>query len=175
MKKNLLSIVILSLLVVNIVLTVIMMMNVMGTNQKTAAIVTDIASVLNLELDKGDGSSGSGSVSLEDTVVYSVQDSMTITLKRDEGDEKDHYCIVKVSFSLDSTNPDYAKYGDGAGDLSSMETLMKSEVINVISSYTLSEAQLSQQQMADDILKRIQELYGSNFIYKVSFSEIMFG
>lgn len=175
MKKNLLSIIILSLLVVNIVLTVIMMMNVMGTNQKTAAIVTDIASILDLELDKGDGTGASGQVSLADTVVYSVPDSMTITLKRDEGEDKDHYCIVKVSFSMDTTHEDYATYGGGTGDLSSMETLMKSEVINVISGYTLSEAQLSQQQMCDEILKKIQELFGSDFIYKVSFSEIMFG
>lgn len=174
MKKNLLSIIILSLLVVNIVLTVIMMMNVMGTNQKTAAIVTDIAGILDIELDRGDGSS-SGQVALSDTVVYSVPDSMTITLKRDEGDDKDHYCIVKVSFSMDSTHEDFAKYGDGAGDLSTMETLMKSEVINVISGYTLSEAQLGQQQMCDEILERIQELFDSNFIYKVSFSDIMFG
>lgn len=174
MKKNLLSIIILSLLIVNIALTAVMMLNVMGTNQKTAAIVTDIASILNLELDKGDGSS-SGTVSLADTVVYSVADSMTISLRRDEGETQDHYCIVKVSFSMDSTSEDYATYGGGTGDLSSMETLMKSEVINVISGYTLSEAKLGQQQMCDEILKRIQDLFGSDFIYKVSFSEIMFG
>ena len=43
MKKNLLSILILSLLVVNIVMTAIMLFSVIGTNKKTAAIVTDIA------------------------------------------------------------------------------------------------------------------------------------
>ena len=50
MKKNLLSIVILALLIVNLVLTSIMMFSVMSTNKKTAAVVTDIASVLQLEL-----------------------------------------------------------------------------------------------------------------------------
>ena len=39
MKKNLISIVILALLIVNIVLTAIMMFSVTGTSRKTAALV----------------------------------------------------------------------------------------------------------------------------------------
>lgn len=171
MKKNLLSIIILSLLVVNIALTAVMLFSVVGTNQKTASIVTDIAEVLAIELDT-DGMTGTGTaVSIADTAVYSIEDKMTITLKRDEGDTQDHYCIVKVSFSMDTTNPDYATYGD----LSAMETLLKGEIINVIGSYTLTEAQLSQDKICDEILERVQNLYESNFIYKVSFSEIMYG
>ena len=50
MKKNLLSIVILSLLIVNIVMTAIMLFSVIGTNKRTAEIVTDIAGILSLEL-----------------------------------------------------------------------------------------------------------------------------
>ena len=49
MKKNLLSIIILSLLVVNIILTVVMMLSVIKTNSATAELVTDIAGVLELE------------------------------------------------------------------------------------------------------------------------------
>ena len=54
MKKNLISIIILALLIVNIVLTSIMMFSVMGSSKKTTALVNDIASVLDLEL-KGSG------------------------------------------------------------------------------------------------------------------------
>ena len=50
MKKNLLSILILVLLIVNIALTVVMMISVTGTNKKTGELVTSIATVLNLEL-----------------------------------------------------------------------------------------------------------------------------
>lgn len=171
MKKNLLSIIILSLLVVNIALTGVMMFSVLKTNERTAAIVTDIADILALELDKGDGSDSAAAVSLADTEVYAIPDSMTITLKKDEGEEKDHYCIIKVSLSMDMTHEDYATYSD----LSTKESLIKSEIISVVSSYTISEAQLSQDKMCQQILERIQAMYGSNFIYKVSFSEIMFG
>ena len=171
MKKNLLSIIILSLLIVNIALTAVLMFSVLKTNEKTAAIVTDIADILALELDKGDGSDSVEAVSLADTEVYSIADSMTIPLKREEGDSKDHYCIVKVSFSMNMKDPDFATYSD----LSTKETLIKSEIISVIGSYTLGEAQLSQDAMCEEILKSVQQMYGSSFIYKVSFSEIMFG
>lgn len=169
MKKNLLSIIILSLLVVNIALTVVMMFSVVKTNQKTAEIVTDIASILKLELDTSEGSVQE--VSIADTQVYTIADSMTIRLKNDEGDDKDHYLIVKVSFSLNTKHEDFATYGD----LSTKEDLLKGEINSVVGSYTYAEAKLSPDQMCDEILRRVQTMYGSDFIYKVSFSEIIFG
>ena len=53
MKKNLISIIILALLIVNIVLTSIMMFSVNGAAQKTSALVTDIASIIKLDLNAG--------------------------------------------------------------------------------------------------------------------------
>ena len=69
MKKNFVSIIILALLIVNIVLTAIMMFSVIGTNSKTAALVTDIASAINLDLE---GSKGNAEVSvpIADVVRY---------------------------------------------------------------------------------------------------------
>ena len=60
MKKNLLTIVILALLLVNIALTAVMMISVTTTNNKTANLVTTIATVMNLELTGGPGSEESG-------------------------------------------------------------------------------------------------------------------
>ena len=47
MKKNLLSIIILALLVVNIGMTAFMMLSVMTTNSQTAKLISDIAAVHN--------------------------------------------------------------------------------------------------------------------------------
>ena len=66
MKKNLLSVLILALLVVNIVLTTIMMLSITKTNSKTAELVTNIATVMNLEL-YGPGGTAEEQVALEDT------------------------------------------------------------------------------------------------------------
>ena len=51
MKRNLLSIIILALLVVNIVLSAIMMVTVSSASRKTAALVADISAIIGLEID----------------------------------------------------------------------------------------------------------------------------
>ena len=83
MKKNLISIIILALLIVNIVLTSIMMFSVMGSSKKTTALVNDIASVLDLEL-KGSGDEEAKKeveVSMANTAVYDVPNQLTIPCK----------------------------------------------------------------------------------------------
>ena len=60
MKKNLLSILILALLIVNIALTAVMMVSVIGTNSKTGELVSSIAAVMNLEYYDPDGEASNG-------------------------------------------------------------------------------------------------------------------
>ena len=50
MKKNLMTVLILALLVVNIVLTSVMLVSIVGTNKKTAQLVDNITTAMNLEL-----------------------------------------------------------------------------------------------------------------------------
>ena len=52
---------------------------------------------------------------------------------------------------------------------------VKSEVISVISQYTVDEIKLSQDAICDEILKRVQQKFGSEVIFDVSISNIMFG
>jgi len=170
-KKNLLSIIILSLLVVNIILTSIMLFSVVSTNNKTAAIVTDIAGILKLEME-GQNEAEGAEVAMADTAVYQIAEQMTITCKRAEGDTKDTYCLVNVALSMNTKDPDYETY---SATLETNESLVKSEVIAVISSYTADEIKLDQDAICQEILERVQKMYGSKFIYKVSFSNIMFG
>ena len=70
MKKNLLSVLILTLLVINIALTSIMMFGMMSSVKSTSALVGKIAAVLNLELamDEKDEQQ----VSIADSVSYDI-------------------------------------------------------------------------------------------------------
>ena len=103
MKKNLLSIVILALLIVNLVLTSIMMFSVVSTNKKTGAVVADIASILKLELGTEEEQEVS-SVSMEDTAFHDMEEELTIMLAKDPLDEeaKEHFVLVQVSLSMDT-------------------------------------------------------------------------
>ncbi len=171
MKRNLLSIIILALLVVNLVLTSIMMVNVSSASKKTAALVGDITEVLKLELSDGAGAGAfRQEVPMEDVEVYKIAEQMTIPLKVGE-DGETHYCLVSVALSMNTKNSGYKSYG---ADLASKESLITGEVYEVIGGYTLEEAQANKDLMRDDILRRIQTMFDSDFIFQVSFSDIIF-
>lgn len=167
MKKNLLSILILVLLIVNIVMTSIMMFSITGMARKTSALVTDISSVVKLETMEGVTEESVASVSMSDTDVYDIADQMMIELKPGE-DGKSHYYMVSVSLALNMKDKGYDTYG---ATLSTKESLIKGIITNVISSYTMEEIQGNKEAIRQEILEKIQEDFDSKFIYQVTFRE----
>ena len=171
MKKNLLSIIILALLIVNIVLTSIMMFSVTGTSKKTAALVNDIAAVLDLELEaNSDDEEKVVEVAMEDMEVYELSEKLTIPCKKGE-DGKDHYYIANVSLSMNTKDKGYKKYYETIG---TKESLIESEIFEVFSNYTLDEVVADTEGIKEEILGRIQKMFDSEFIYKVSFSGTLY-
>ena len=170
MKKNLLSILILALLLVNVILTGITMFSVTTTNKKTAAIVSQIASVLQLDLSTTDTEAETASVKMEDTATYDIADEMTIPLKLG-ADGKDHYAVVSVSLSMNMKSPGYKTYGEGIGD---RESLIKGEIVNAFRNYSIEEVKADEDAVLQDILTRLQKMFDSDFIYKVSFRGVMY-
>ncbi|MCQ2523934.1 MAG: flagellar basal body-associated FliL family protein [Lachnospiraceae bacterium] len=169
MKKNLISVLILALMVVNIVLTSIMMFSVMGTAKKTGKLVTDIATVLSLELTPKVEEEEPAEISMADTAVFDIPDN-TIILKR-EDDGKEHYCITSVSIMMNTKHEDYATYSES---MSSKVSVIKSIVSEVFGSRTIDEAREETEEMKAEILVRLQEAFGSTFIYKVAFSDTLY-
>ena len=174
MKKNLISIIILALLIVNIVLTAIMMFSVVGSSRKTAALVDNIATALDLELvaDSGEAEEEEA-VPMSDIALYTITDKMTIPLKVEtnaDGAEEQHYFIAKVTLSMNTKADGYKDYGETMAD---RESLIKSEIEAVIQSHTVDEARNTQDQMREEILARIQAMFDSEFVFDVSFSDTM--
>ena len=177
MKRNLLSIIILALLVVNIGMTSFMMLSVMTTNSQTAKLISDIAAALELEANGGNtgGFSGSATAATPTSIAtfgFTGDDQLTINLKPG-ADGKSHYMLVEVVFSMNMNSADYATYGTEES-LASMKELVKSKVTNTLASYTLEELQADDTQAKEKILDEVQELYGSNFIYDVAFSSVLY-
>jgi flagellar basal body-associated protein FliL len=172
MKKNLISIIILALLIVNVVLTAIMMFSVTSTSKKTAALVDNISTALNLELAaKGtDSEEAAEEIPMSDIQTYDISESMTIPLKTDE-DGEPHFCMVSVTLSMNTKDKGFKTYG---ADLSGQESLIKSEIIDVFGQYTLSEARDHQDEIRQEILQRVQKMFDSEFIFNISFSNILF-
>lgn len=173
MKKNLLSVIILALLVVNLALTAIVMFSTVSANKKTVALVNDIAAVLDLELASGKGSEeedSSASVAITDTEVYNIEDAMTIAMRQSE-DGKDHYCMCEVSLSINKTDEDYEEL---MPMVAAQDSKIRSVIINVLGGYTKEEAQANQAAISQEILSQIQSMFGSKFIFEVYFRDIKF-
>lgn len=166
MKKNLISIVILALLIINIVLTAIMLFSVTGTNKKTAALVTDIASAINLELQTGtEEEEAAPAVPMENVITHDIAE-MTIPLQTGE-DGKAHFAMLSFTLSMDSKNKGYKTFG---ADIATRESLIKGEIIDVVGSYTVDSARENRHVIETEILTRIQKMFDSDFIFNVTIS-----
>lgn len=170
MKRNLLSIVILVLLLVNTVLTVVLMVSVVGTAKKTSNLIDGISEALSLEMEAQTSGTTANSVPMTDIAVYTLSDSMTIPLQ-DSGDGSTHYCLLEASLSINTQAEGYATYGS---DLSAQESLIKDSIYSVVSQYTMEDAKNSQEQIKQQILERVQAMYDSDFIFNVSFGQFLF-
>jgi len=165
------TVVILALLVVNLVLTGIVMFSTVSTNKKVASLVGNIATVLDIELTGGlPANQVTSSISMADTEVYNIEDSMTIALKP-SADGSEHYALCSVSFSLNKTDDDYKTYQPMIAE---KESKIKSEIIDVIGSFTKEEATADIQKVEDAILARVQSMFDSKFIFEVYFRDIKF-
>ena len=179
MKKNMLSIIILALLLVNIVLTAVMMFNVTSTNKKVADLVGNIATVMNLELTPPGQESPETQVSLKDTEVYAISGAMTMLLAPEtaaDGSTKQSYLVCNVSFSMNTKSKDYKTYGS-AEAMAERQELLKDAVTTIVSRHTASDLQADTglEGLKAEILQAVQDLYQSDFIYKVSISEVKYG
>lgn len=166
MKKNLLSILILTLLIINIALTSIMMFGMMSSVKSTSALVGKIAAVLNLELTTEEKEEQQ--VSIADSVSYDISESMTIPLKNSENDTEQHYAKISVSILMDKNSKDFKKYSD----LSAYVPEIKSIIIDVVMNYTKEEFMATKDDICKEILSRIQERFdNSDVIYNIVISD----
>lgn len=181
MKKNLLSVLILVLLIVNIALTTVMMISVTGVNKKTAELVTNIATVLNLEL-YNPGGVPVADVPLSDTETYSIAGFMVpltrSTTVNEDGTTvtsgKTEYFLFTLTLYQNTKHEDYKSYG-GTEKLAALESSIKDIVTGVIRTHTMEECQNNLDSINDEVLMEIQKLFDSNLIYKIGISDIKFG
>lgn len=179
MKNNLLSIIILALLIVNIILSGIMMISFMGTNKKTADLVSDIAAVLNLELGVGEEEEVA-EIPMSQQTPWAMEGAMTIPLQNetvlDEAGNavsvKEHYIMFNVSFSLYNKGDGYKDYGEEFGNY---ESLIEDVINSTVSKHTIDECRNDFDAIREEMLEAVRGLFDKNeFIYKIAISEIKY-
>lgn len=164
MKKNLITVITLALVVVNLVLTVILTITILPETQKANELITKVCSAIDLDLESGSATSNAN-IPIDQIEVYNIDDEQTINLKQDE-DGKDHFAMITVSISMDTKNSDYK---DLKPQVEEKVNLIKGDINNIVSQYTIDEIKNNQSAVQDEILKDLQKMFGSDFIVAVGF------
>lgn len=169
MKKNLMSVLILALVLVNLVLTGILTITILPQTKKANELITSVCSAISLELESGDASKGS-TIPMKQIGTYSIADAMNINLKRGT-DGETHFVALTASISMDKKNAGYKSYGE---KINEKESIIKDTINTVVSQYTLEEFEADRQAVKDEILSELQNQFDSDFIIAVNFSDITF-
>lgn len=178
-QNNLLTIIILALLIVNIILSGIMMISFMGTNKKTADLVSDIAAVLQLELGV-EAEEEEQEIPMSEQMPWAIEGALTIPLQNEKILDKDgnvtgtkeHYIAFNVSFSLHTKGEGYKDYGAEFGNY---ESLIKDAINSTVSKHTIEECRDDFDSIRNEMLEAVRQLFDKNeFIYKIAISELKY-
>ncbi len=164
MKKNLITVITLALVVMNLVLTVILTITILPETKKANELITKVCSAIDLDLESGSATSNAN-IPIDQIDVYDIEDQQTINLKS-SGDGKDHFAMITVSISMDKKNKDYK---DLQPEVEKKVELIKGEINNIVSQYTIDEIKNNQSAVQNEILKDLQKMFGSDFIVAVGF------
>lgn len=166
MKKNIFSVIITALTVINVVLTAVMFFVMLPTFQKTNNLITQVASVLNLELDADSDADPDSNYSFEDMKAITVDfgdKEATYNMKKDT-DGKEHYAMLSgYNLYLNSKADDY-------DDINKMLTEDQSQITGVISSVIQSHTATDGEQavIEKEALEKIQDLLDSKVAVKLN-------
>lgn len=171
MKKNILSVIIAALTVINVVLTAIMFFVMLPTFQKTNNLITQVASVLDLELDTGSDSKADEDYTLADLEAYSVAFEAQQTLNLATGDDGNlHYAMLDgYTLSLNTKSSDYKKLSE---TIKANETQFTDIIRKVVTSHTVDD--ISEELIKKEALEQIQELLDSKVVVEVSITNFMY-
>lgn len=164
MKKNLITVITLALVVMNLVLTVILTITILPETKKANELITKVCSAIDLDLESG-SATNNADIPIDQIDVYDIEDQQTINLKS-SGDGKDHFAVITVSISMDKKNKDYK---DLQPEVENKVELIKGEINNIVSQYTIDEIKNNQSAVQNEILKDLQKMFGSDFIVAVGF------
>lgn len=174
MKKNLMSVLIMALVFVNVVLSAVIMITLVPTAKQSNKLITEVCSAIKLELESGKVYNAN-TIPIDQTEVITLtgDDVQTFTLKptvTSEGKKEDHYVVTKVSVTLNVKDTDYE---EKQPQIANREVLLQEIATNTFLKYTYDEIRTpeGQEEIRADMLEQMQELFDSDFIVAVNFSE----
>lgn len=173
MKKNLMSVIILALVVVNLVLTGIMMFTIVPQTKNANKMIEAVCAAIDLELSSGAGS-GVSNLPIDQIATYPLNAGETLTINLAKGEDgKTHYAVTAIALSLNNKSEGFEKYG--ATGLAEKEPIIQGNILEVFRKYTIEELndEKGLQKLKTEILKDLQQMFGADFIVGVNFPKMI--
>ncbi len=179
MKKNLMSVLILALVLVNLILTAILTISVLPQTKKANELITQVCAAINLELQSGEVKDAS-TVPIGQQESYPLSE-LTINLKDsvivDENGKTTtsggHYVVLTPYVSMDTKADGYKEYGS-AEEMALKEDMIKNVINKAFQKYTVEECREDEKAISEQIVKELQKLFQSEFIFDVGYSKITY-
>lgn len=164
MKKNILTIIIMALTVINVIMTTIMFVVMMPTFQKANNLLSTVSEVLHLELNNEEEEEAE-TYTVKDLETYEVVFDSKETVNLKEGaDGEAHYAMLNgFTLSINKSSKDYKEL---SATLDAQKPQIKAIILQVMSEHTAED--ISSEVVMEESLERIQELFDSKFIVSVS-------
>ncbi len=171
MKKSLINIITLSLSIVNLIFMVIIVFAIVPTMNNTNEFIKKISTAVDLELENSYATKEDiSNISVDKLDVYDISKQLVFNLKKG-ADGRDCVIVLNVSLLMNKEHKDYATY---SATLAEKESLFTSTIIRILSSYTMDEVRANTDLIREEILQAIQDMYQSDFIIDVNFSDIKY-
>lgn len=165
MKKNIFSVIITALTVINVVLTAVLFFVMIPTFNKTNTLLTQVASVLNIELDADDEADPDSDYKLSDLQAIPVtwESQATYNLKTDT-DNKERFAMLKgYTLYLNKNADDF----DDVNEMLTADTAQVTSIISsVIGKHTYTEA--TQDLVQKETLEEIEKLLDSKVVVRIA-------
>lgn len=165
MKKNLITVIILAISIINLVFNILLVFVFMPSATKTNKLITDIAAVLDIEI----ASQKDDSVfDVSNLAHYQLEQGNPINLKND-GTGDLHVVQYGLTINMDKTASDYSKV---SADIEASTAMIYDMARNIIASYTYSEVidgEVTTNKIKEELLKELRETFNTECIYSVSF------
>lgn len=173
MKKGMSNIFVLVLVLVNLILTIVLVFTFVPSINKTNNLVNKICEIVDLNVGDNNGNNGDA-ITVADLDSRAVKfgsgeealSEITITLASDEEDKKAHHMKIGVILNLNKKHKDYA---ENSKMIDTAMTNIGSTIVSVVSDYKYAD--INREKMEADILQALRELFNSDFIYSVEFSQ----
>lgn len=168
MKKNLMSIIILSLCFLNIILSALIVFTMVPTIIRTNKLIAKVASNIDFEIEALKTEEEEVTLSVDDIEPYHIETDLPVNLTNISGSNENTFGLINVTLSLNKKSKDYETIG---ANMATYEEYIKEIVQDEVSKLTKDNFLESKESVKTAILEKIAIKFNSDVIINISFGK----